>query len=200
MPGWRKYPSSICPNHNNELPKILGFKERSNMEIKAHIKMELDVIDTNIKRVLDGLSQDEVAWRPACGCNSIGLILFHIIRSEDSLLHAGFTEEQEVWKTGEWYKRLNIDKAERGSQYTIEQVNAFVVPELGALLSYYSAVRNHTLEILEALNGSDLDRKIIMPHWGEIPVSKLFFIIVMHTCEHTGEISYLRGLQRGMDN
>ena len=170
------------------------------MGIKEHIGMELDIIGNNIQRVLNGLSQEELAWRPAYGCNSIGLILFHIMRSEDSLIHAGFPENPEVWEIDEWYKRLNMDKTDRGSQYTIEQVNAFPVPKKDELLSYYPAVRTNTQEILEAMNESEFNRTFTMPHWGEISIAQLFFILVMHTSEHIGEISYLRGLQRGMDN
>ena len=37
------------------------------MELKDYIRMELDGVERNIKRVLNGLTQDEVLWRPACG-------------------------------------------------------------------------------------------------------------------------------------
>ncbi len=48
------------------------------MDLKEYINMELDGVKRGIGRVLNGLTQEEIAWRPACGCNSIGLILFHI--------------------------------------------------------------------------------------------------------------------------
>lgn len=39
---------------------------------------------------------DPVYWRPASGCNSIGLILFHMARSEDSMMQARLKEEPEI--------------------------------------------------------------------------------------------------------
>ena len=169
------------------------------MKIKDYIKMELDVIEKNIKRVLDSLNQDEVAWQPAHGCNSIGLILFHLTRSEDSLIHTCFIEKPEIWVSGAWYSKLNMNIDEKGSQYTVEQVNNFQTPQLEDIMAYYAAVRGQTVEYLNAMNETEFDRKFTMPHWGEIPIAQLYLIIVMHTSEHVGEISYLRGLQRGMD-
>jgi hypothetical protein len=169
------------------------------VELKEYINIELVNIERNVKRVLNNLTQDELMWRPACGCNSIGLILFHITRSEDSLIHSCFKEKSQVWETGKWFKKLNMAENETGSRYTIEQVNTFQMPNLEDNLVYYTAVRAQTLEYLNSMDNAGFDRKFTMPYWGEIPIAMLFFIVVMHTSEHIGEISYLRGLQRGMD-
>jgi len=56
------------------------------MELKAYIKNEFDGLKRVSTRILDTLTQQEMSWRPACGCNSMGLILFHIARSEDSFI------------------------------------------------------------------------------------------------------------------
>ena len=63
------------------------------MELNEYITMQLDGAKRMMNRVLDTLQPAELAWRPACGCNSIGLILFHVIRSEDSLSRPGFREK-----------------------------------------------------------------------------------------------------------
>jgi hypothetical protein len=161
--------------------------------------MELDGLERGVKRVLNGLTQDEVMWRPACGCNSIGLILFHAARSEDSFVQARIQSKPEVWKTGQWYKKLNLAENEAGAHYTAEQVNAFPVPKLEDLLAYYTTVRAQTLDYLKTMTAADFDKKITMPHFGELTVAAIFSIIVGHASQHIGEISYLRGLQRGID-
>jgi hypothetical protein len=169
------------------------------MELKDYILMEVEGLKRSSTRTLDTLKQPELSWRPACGCNSIGLILFHIAKSEDSFVQARLRGKPEIYETGKWYEKLNLAKDEAGAHYTVDQVNAFPVPELKQLLAYYEAVRAGTLEYLKGLNAADFDRKITMPHFGDVSVAVIFSIITSHTSQHIGEISYLRGILRGMD-
>jgi len=169
------------------------------MNLKEYIRMELDGLDRSLKRVSDGLTAEEMKWRPTCGCNSIGLILFHIAKSEDSFIQGRLKETKELWETEKWYKKLNMDIKEAGAHYTTEQVNKFPVPELKAVMEYAAAVHAATLTYLDKLTAADFDKKITMPHFGEMPVALIFSITVSHASQHIGEISYLRGLQRGMD-
>ncbi len=168
------------------------------MEIKDYIRIELDSLDRGLKRVTDTLTQDEIMWRPACGCNSIGLILFHLARSEDHFIAGALQNKPQVWETGKWYNKLNVAENEAGGHYTIEQVNAFPVPKMEDMLAYLAAVREKTLEYLDALPLDDFERKVQL-RFGEFNVAGIFSIIVGHAAQHTGEMSYLRGLQRGMD-
>ena len=169
------------------------------MEAKEFLSIELNGQDRNIKRVTDGLTQDEIAWRPTYGANSIGLILYHVGRSEDSFIQARLREQPEIWETGKWYERLNVSKDEAGAHYTAEQVNAFPVPKLENLLAYMMAVRAETKEYVNSLSAESFDRVITLPHFGEMPVAALLSLIVGHAAGHLGEISYIRGLQRGLD-
>ena len=169
------------------------------MELKDYIRIELDGLERGFKRVLNGLNQDEVMWRPVCGCNSIGLILFHTARWEDSFVQAHLQGKTEVWENEKWYQKLNLAENEVGAHYTAEQVNAFPVPKLADMLSYYNAVRAQTLDYLKKMTAGSFDKKITMPHFGELALAAIFSIIVGHSSQHIGEISYLRGLQRGMN-
>jgi hypothetical protein len=168
------------------------------MELKEYLRLELDGLERNTKRVTDTLTQDEIMWRPGCGCNSIGLILFHIARSEDFFISGALQNKPQLWETGKWYKKLNIAENEAGSRYTEEQVNAFPVPQLVDMMAYYAAVRQQTLDYLKSLTAAVFDKKIKLP-FGEFNVAGVFSIIAGHTAQHVGEVSYLRGLQRGMD-
>lgn len=168
------------------------------MELKEFLRMEIEGLDRGLKRVTDGLTQKEIEWQPACGCNSIGLILFHVFKSEDSFVSGRSKDKKELWETGKWYTKLGMDAKEAGAHYTVDQVNAFPVPKLQKLMAYGAAVRKQTLAYLDKMKAADFDKKIKMP-WGEMPLALIFSFIVSHTTGHIGEISYLRGLQRGMD-
>jgi len=169
------------------------------VEIKEYIRMELEGLERGVTRVINSLTHQELMWRPACGCNSIGLVLFHMARSEDSFVQARIQGKPQVWETEKWYKKLNLAENEAGAHYTVEQVNAFPVPELKDVLAYYDTVRARTMDYLKGVTPGTFDKKITLPHFGEITVGAIFSIIIGHTSQHIGEISYLRGLQRGMD-
>jgi hypothetical protein len=184
------------------------------MEAKEIIKAGLDNSKRSVDRTLDSLTQEEVAWHPRPDANSIGLILFHMARSEDSFVNARIQSKPTIWESGKWYQKLNKPVNDTGSHYTAEQVSRFEVPELKELLAYTNAVRKQTMEYLKDLTQEKLDRKVEMP---PIPqsadgkpaapvrppfepvVGSMFMFTVTHLAQHAGEISYLRGLKRGMD-
>jgi len=169
------------------------------MELQRHIGRELSGLKMALDRTLNTLTQQEVMWRPASGCNSIGLLLFHIARSEDSIVQGILRGKPEIWKADKWYEKLGLPSEEAGGHYTVEQVNAFQVPELKDLLAYYDAVRASTKGYLRGMQLEEFEKKVTFPNFGELPASSVFSLIVTHTSEHIGEMSYLRGMQRGMD-
>jgi uncharacterized damage-inducible protein DinB len=168
------------------------------MEVKEFIKGQLDGADQAIKRVIETLTQEEIAWQPMSGCNAIGLILFHIYKTEDSFVHAMLQGKKELWETEKWYEKLELPVTEASAHYTIEQVDAFKVPKLKAILDYGAAVHKATVAYLDTIKPADFDKKIEM-RFGPMPMAMVFSILVSHAASHTGEISYIRGLKRGMD-
>ena len=170
------------------------------MEAKDYIRIELDGLERSMKRVVTGLTKPECAWRPASGCNSIGLILFHTARSEDSFVQSRMQGKPEVWVTGKWYEKLHLPETEVGSHYTIQQVNTFPTPDLEETLAYYATVRAKTLEYLKELAPDAFERTLTMPQGRTASVAAIFALIVSHAAQHVGEISYLRGVQRGAES
>ncbi|MEE8414064.1 MAG: DinB family protein [Dehalococcoidales bacterium] len=168
------------------------------MELKEYIKSTITGSKRGLTRVLNTLTQQELMWRPASGCNSMGLLLFHIARSEDSFVQSSLQGKPQVWNSGEWCKICNLGEDETGSHYTVDQVNEFQVPEMKDLLAYYDAVQASTLGYLDSLTPDEFDRKVKMP-FGEFTVSGIFSLVVSHAAQHIGEISFLRGMLRGMD-
>jgi uncharacterized damage-inducible protein DinB len=169
------------------------------MDLQRHIGREFSGLKMAQDRVLHGLTREEISWRPAYGCNSIGLILFHMARTEDSIIHSRVKGQAQIWESEKWYEKLNLAREEDGSHYTAEQVTAFRVPPLEDLLAYCDAVRAKTKECLRGTQPEEMDRNISFGKYGDLPLATTFSFIVAHASEHIGEISYLRGMQRGLD-
>jgi uncharacterized damage-inducible protein DinB len=169
------------------------------METKDYILMELAGIKRGFERALKDLTQQEIMWRPASGCNSLGLILLHVVRSEDSFIQARIQGKPQIWVTKKWFEKMNLSEEDTGSHLTVDQVNCFPVPDLKIIMDYYDAVRAQTKDYLKAAPPEELDKKISMPPFGDLTIAAIMSIIINHSAQHIGEISYLRGMLRGMD-
>ncbi len=169
------------------------------MELTDFIQAGLDRAKQATMRALDGLTYDEVKWQPGPGANSIGIIFFHQARSEDLFIHTRIQAKPQVWESEKWYEKLNLPLNETGSQYTVEQIAAFRVPELKDLVGYAEAVRARTAEYLRSATASELDKVIHSPRLGDVTIGAYIALMLVHLAEHAGDISYIRGLQRGLD-
>ena len=165
---------------------------------RAFIKIVLDDLQKSLDTALTGLTQGEVAWQPNSTLNSIGLVLFHTARSEDFFIQELVRKQPQVWEKDRWYERCGLPAEERGRHYRAEQVKAFVSPDVGLLKAYQASVRDHTLDYLSSVTAEEYHRVVTTPR-GERPVSGFLASIITHAAQHTGEISYLRGLQRGLN-
>lgn len=184
------------------------------MEMKNLIQSGLDTAKRTLDRKLDGLTAAELKWQPHPEANSIGLILFHVIRVEDSII-SRIQDKPQLWESEKWYQKLNKTAEDGGAHYTAEQIAGFVVPDLKDLLSYAESVRKNTLEYLKQIKPKDFDKKVnlpppptpVMSAGNPLPprppdnrvVGSELMHLVTELSGHTGEISYLRGLQRGLD-
>ena len=185
------------------------------MEAKELITAGFDTVKRVIDRTLEGMTPEELAWHPRPDANSIGLIFFHMLRSEDHAIKR-LQGKPQLWESGKWYQKLHKTIDDGGAHYTAEQVAAFVVPDFKELLAYTEAVRKETTSYLQGLKPEDLDKPVVLPpppatmvtpagrpahQWPPFnPVVGLMLMHeVTHLSEHAGEISYIRGLKRGMD-
>jgi hypothetical protein len=189
------------------------------METKELIQIGLANVKRLLDRTLDGLTPAEIKWQPRPDANSIGIILFDITRSEDATIQSRLQGKPQLWESEKWYQKLNKNADDSGGHYTAEQVATFVVPDLKDLLGYAEAVHKQTLEYLKDLTPGQFDRKVKLPPMGPPPtaisagtpnqpmmspfrdmtVGSMLMMNVTHFAQHAGEISYLRGLQRGMN-
>jgi hypothetical protein len=188
------------------------------METKTLIQSGLENQKNSLVRILDSLTAAELKWQPKPDSNSIGLILFHMARAEDFFVTFVIQGKPEIWETEKWYLKLKKEANDSGGRYTQEQCHNFVVPDLKDLLAYFDAVRKQTLEYIKNLTPDQFDRSVSVPPMGPPPqktpdgkaapprkppfepiVGSLLFFNLVHLVQHLGELSYIRGLIRGMD-
>lgn len=146
-----------------------------------------------LPRHLAGLDADLLLWQPKPEANSIGWLAWHIGRCEDAQV-AAIAGVPEVYSRQGWPDRFNLPYREHeiGYGHTAEQVRAFRISEPALLTGYYDAVHAATLQVLDGLTASDLDRLVDDPY--RVSIGVRLVSVVNDVTQHLGQIGYLRGL------
>jgi DinB superfamily len=168
------------------------------MQPKEYIEFQLDFLRKSLSTITDGLTAEEMSWRPG-EANSIGFLMLHIARSEDLNILTRFQGKPQVWVSGKWYEKFKLGENETTFGWTKEKLETFVFPGSKEMLAYADAVRAETKKYMEKLTPSELERVIHNEYLGDLPIGKLFARMVIHFSGHIGEMSYIRGLKRGLN-
>ena len=148
-----------------------------------------------VHRAVDGLTPDELVWRPAPDANSIGWLVWHLTRIKDDHV-AGAAGLDQVWLSAGWCQRfaLPYEDTAHGYGQSTEDVAAFSVPSGDLLLGYHDAVHEQTMQVVAALSEADLDR-VVDESW-DPPVTYAVRLVsvISDTLQHAGQAAYVRGL------
>ena len=93
---------------------------------------------------VEGLSEDQLAFRPGPGANSIAWLVWHLTRIQDNHV-AEAAGEPEVWLEDGWADRfgLSLDPADTGYGHSVDDV-AEVRASAELLTGYADAVGERT--------------------------------------------------------
>ncbi len=164
------------------------------MDCKDLIVDGLNRVDEDLRATLDGLTAEQLAFRPAEHSNSIAWLAWHLTRVEDDHV-SEMAGRPQAWVEQGWHERFDkpADPADTGFGYTAEQV-ATLRPEGQALLDYYAVVHKRSLDYLAGLACEDMDR-VIDTRWNP-PVSVgVRLVSVINDCtQHVGQMAYVRGV------
>ena len=147
-----------------------------------------------VHAALDGLSDEELRWRPDEGANTIAWLVWHLSRVEDDHVSEVAGTSQIAASSG-WSARLALpfDDADTGWQHSPEQVSQ-VVAGGDLLLGYYDAVRDATAAYLAGLSDADLDR-IVDDRWDPpVTLAVRLVSVLGDELQHVGQAGYLRGV------
>lgn len=148
-----------------------------------------------VPAVVDGLSNDELLWRPDRDANSVAWLLWHLARQAD-LQIAGLAQTDPVWKEGGWLERfaLPYDPESIGYGMSSAQVGEFTITDPGLFAGYQSAVHDRTLSLIDALTGDDYDT-VIDDRWDPpVTIAVRIVSVLDDAIKHLGQAEYVKGL------
>jgi uncharacterized damage-inducible protein DinB len=151
-----------------------------------------------VRTAVDGLSGEQLRRSPATGANTVAWLVWHLTRVQDSHV-AELLDADQVYLTGDWASRfgLKADPSDTGYGHSAAQVLA-VAPESGrALVDYYTAVHDRTLEFLGGLSDADLDR-VVDEAW-DPPVTLGVRLVSVYDddTQHAGQAAFVRTVVLG---
>jgi uncharacterized damage-inducible protein DinB len=151
-------------------------------------------IRDGIHPAVNGLSTEQLAFRPDAESNSIAWLAWHLTRIQDDHM-SGLAGVGQRWLEGGWAERLALplDPSDTGYGHDPEQV-ALVVVEARSLLDYFEDVHTATLSYLGTLTEADLDR-VVDTRWDPpVTVGVRIISVITDDLQHVGQAAYVRGL------
>jgi hypothetical protein len=144
--------------------------------------------------VLDGLTADELAHRPAPDANPVGWLVWHLARVYDDHV-AGVSDLPQVYVEGGYAERFGLpfDDGDIGYGHTSEQVAA-VRADADLLAEYAAAVHARMAPWIAGLDASDLDR-VVDDRWDPpVTLGVRLVSVLGDALQHLGQAAYVRGL------
>ena len=152
------------------------------------------------EHILQGLTKEDLDWRPKPDSNSIGWLAWHAARGEDAQISALMDEEQ-LWIKDGWHSKFNrpADAGDTGFGHKPKQMAAFKSPAASVLIAYQRATTKRSLKYIKSLSAKELDRVLNEPWFKPPPTVGVRLVSIFEdSILHSGEASYVRGLRHGM--
>ncbi len=154
-------------------------------------------------RSVDGLSEEEMRWMPTPECSSIGFLVWHYGRTLDRWIHSRLQNTPQLWEQG-WAARLGqkvTDPNDTGYGYGPERLAAFRPPDSAILLGYAAATLEAAQLYLTSRSDADFETTVVFnPRGGTMTLANMCQQLLWEFNQHGGQIAYLRGMQRGLED
>lgn len=148
-----------------------------------------------VTSVVTGLSSEDLAYQPNPEANSIGWLIWHLLRIQDDHVADAAGSEQ-VWTAQGWHDRLGLPFGadDTGYGHSPEQVAAVVIGNPELLIGYGDAVAQRTAEFVAGLSEADLAR-VVDEHWDPpVTLGVRLVSVLGDDWQHIGQAAYLKGL------
>jgi hypothetical protein len=166
------------------------------MDSKDVVIDALGRIQRILSMSLEGLSAEQLTYRPTVQANSIAWLGWHLTRVQDKQI-SDLAARPQAWIADGWHSRFDkpADPLDTGQRYTPEQVAAVRPAYPSLLLDYYDAVYQRSVANLQNVSPTDMDRVLDEPQNNPLPTVGVRLVsIAADNLQHAGQIAYLRGL------
>jgi Protein of unknown function (DUF664) len=153
-----------------------------------------DRVEGAVHRVLDGVTEEQLATRVAPGANTIAWLVWHLTRIQDDHVADAAGQEQ-VWTSAGFAGRfaLPFDDDATGYGHSASDVAA-VRCEAALLGEYFDAVHTQTAKYVETLTDADLDRVVDTSWDPPVTLGVRLVSVINDNLQHAGQAAFVRGI------
>jgi len=147
-----------------------------------------------VQPAVNGLSPDELAFRPDAESNSIAWLVWHLTRIQDDHI-GGLDGHEQVWTARGWADRfaLPLEVTDTGYGHDPEKVAA-VTADAHLLLDYFEEVHDKTITFVRTLAEEELAR-VVDRRWDPpVTVGVRLVSVIADDLQHAGQAAYVRGI------
>jgi uncharacterized damage-inducible protein DinB len=152
-----------------------------------------------IDDAIKNLTRDELAWSPKPHSNNIAFLMWHLARVEDLWINRLLKGGKDLYEEKGWYQKFGTAAQDTGAFFDLAKLKAWPIPSLQLLKEYAAAVRKSTLAYLKTATEKQLDEPRDFG-WMKGTVGWAFSHLVSEVGEHSGQIGYIKGIMKGIEN
>jgi hypothetical protein len=147
-----------------------------------------------VHEAVDGLTTDELAFRPGPRANSIAWLVWHLTRIQDDHI-AGAAQTEQLWTSEGWVDRfgLPLPPADHGYGHTADQVATVQVKSGELLTAYHDAVYENTIRHVRHLTDADFGRVVDKAWDPPVTLGVRLVSVISDDLQHAGQAAYIRG-------
>ncbi|MDN4647297.1 mycothiol transferase [Curtobacterium sp. PsM8] len=151
-------------------------------------------VPETVGRAVDGLSEDQLASRPAAGANTLAWLAWHIARGQDSQI-ADLADSEQVWTADGWVERFGLPFPAEALGYGMSRDDVGRVRASAELLNgYLGAVHERTVAYLHTLSADDFET-VVDEAWDPPVTVGVRLVSILDDCvQHAGQAGYARGV------
>lgn len=148
-----------------------------------------------VHEAVDGLTPEQLEFRPDGQTNSIAWLVWHLTRVQDDHICDVAGVEQAYTAQG-WAKRFGFpfDDAAVGYGQSSADVAAVRVADPALLVGYYEDVHEQTLRFVRGLTAADLDRVVDEAWHPPVTLGVRLVSVVDDDLQHAGQAAFVRGI------
>lgn len=166
------------------------------MDLKDVLIDAYSRIQRGVHMNLEGLTPEQLTYRPSEQANTIAWLTWHLTRVQDHHL-SDLAGREQAWIADKWHEKFGkpADPQDTGQRYTPEQVAAVRPSGTQLLLDYHDAVYARSVAYIQGLSPADLDRQLNEPQWNPLPTVGVRLVSVLgDNLQHAGQAAYVKGI------
>jgi hypothetical protein len=150
-----------------------------------------------LDKAVEGMTAEQLNFRPNQGGVSGFFSLWHYVRTEDNIVNFVTQRKPTVWLEGSYDVLFGLPRTSQGTGMTEAEANAVQVADVAKWHEYQQGVWKATDAYLGAMSPEEFDsRRVVIKPLPEMTLwDGLYGVCLSHGYRHVGEIEYVRGVQ-----